>query len=303
MAANATRPELLLHADFVRGLARALVGADGEDVAQQVWVRALQAAPPRGDVRAFLTTIVRRLAQNRLRSERRRSAREGAAVAAEPGPTPDQVLAREEVRRRVVDAVLALDEPFRQVVLLRFYDDLTPRAIAQRLGVPPATVRTRLLRALDKLRARLDAEHGGSRAAWTAPLLPWLGMRSQVALPAMVLVMKKVLVIAAVAASLFVALLALRLSAVSPGSAAPGALAMEADMKSAARKPDAAPSAQPVADERARVAATPIVLDGRYPADRRLASLRGAVVDDGGQPVAGVAVSLRPWLNLLPAGL
>src|SRR5262245_3325214 len=161
MAATATRPELLLHADFVRGLARALVGADGEDVAQQAWVRALQAAPPRGDARAFLTTIVRRLAQNRLRSERRRSAREAAAVAAEPGPTPEQVLAREEVRKRVVDAVLALDEPFRQVVLLRFYDDLAPRAIAQRLGVPPATVRTRLLRALDKLRARLDAEHGG----------------------------------------------------------------------------------------------------------------------------------------------
>src|SRR5262245_13755937 len=53
MAATATRPELLLHADFVRGLARALVGADGEDVAQQAWVRALQAAPPRGDARAF----------------------------------------------------------------------------------------------------------------------------------------------------------------------------------------------------------------------------------------------------------
>src|SRR5262249_54138983 len=154
----------------------------------------------------------------------------------------------------------------------------------QRLGVPPATVRTRLLRALDKLRARLDAEHGGSREAWAAPLLP-----------AVVIVMKKALVVAAVAASLFVALLALCPSAVAPGSAVAGALAMEADTTNAARKHDAPPSTQPAADERARVAATPIVLDGRYPADRRLAGLRGSVVDDGGRPVAGVAVSLRPW--------
>src|SRR5262249_27249671 len=131
-----TRPELLLHADFVRGLARALVGADGDDVAQQAWLRALQAPPPHGDGRAFLAAIVRRLAWNQRRSARRRERRELQAAATEPSPTPEQVLAREEARRRVVDAVLALDEPFRHVILLRFYEDLAPRAIAQRLDVP-----------------------------------------------------------------------------------------------------------------------------------------------------------------------
>ena len=43
---GASRPELLLHADFVRSLARALVGAEGDDLAQESWLRAMQAPAP-----------------------------------------------------------------------------------------------------------------------------------------------------------------------------------------------------------------------------------------------------------------
>src|SRR5262245_2004586 len=74
--------------------------------------------------------------------------------------------------RRVVSSVLALEEPYRDVVLLRFFEDLPPREVARRLGVPTETVRTRTRRALDRLRERLDAEHGGDRAAWSAALAP-----------------------------------------------------------------------------------------------------------------------------------
>ena len=193
----AGRPELLLHADFVRGLARALVGGEGDDLAQSAWVRALQAQPPRSNPRAFWAQILRRLAANRSRSAQRREAHERAWSLPEAGPTPQDVAEREEARQRVVSAVLALDAPFRQVILLRFYEDLPPRAIARRLGVPAATVRTRLSRALDKLRTRLDADERGRRA-WAAPLVAWLGVA---AVPLGVIVMKKVLAAAAVLAA------------------------------------------------------------------------------------------------------
>jgi RNA polymerase sigma factor (sigma-70 family) len=302
MAEPLTRPELLLHDTFVRALARALLGADGEDVAQQTWLRVLQAPPPRGDARAFLAAIVRRLAWNQRRDERRRSARELQAEQPEPTPTPEQVLAREEARRRVVAAVLALDEPFRNVILLRFYEDLAPHTIAQRLGVPPATVRTRLLRALDKLRTQLDGDCGG-RAAWAAPLAPLLRPGPDVALPVAVILMKKGLVVAAVAASLLVALLVLRPRAPTPPDAAPGAKAVVAAAADSRGDRGPTPADDPRRDVRDLAPSRPPDLDGPYPAARRLAVLRGFAVDDGGRAADGVAVTVRPWLEPLPVGL
>lgn len=80
-------------------------------------------------------------------------------------------MAAEETRRDVVDAVLGLDEPYRTAILLRYYDGLPPRRIADRLGVPSATLRSHLHRGLQQLRARLDHKHG-SRSAWASALLP-----------------------------------------------------------------------------------------------------------------------------------
>lgn len=70
----------------------------------------------------------------------------------------------------MANAVLALAEPYRTTVLLRFWEGLSPAAIAKQQGVPTETVRTRLKRGLMQLRARLDDEHGGDRKAWLLPL-------------------------------------------------------------------------------------------------------------------------------------
>ena len=75
----------------------------------------------------------------------------------------------------MIDAVEALAEPYRAVVLLRYFEGLRPDAIAVRLGAPEATVRTQLRRAIEKLRERLDREHGGDRGAWTASLAGLVG--------------------------------------------------------------------------------------------------------------------------------
>ena len=52
-------------------------------------------------------------------------------------------MARLELQRNVVEAVLALDEPYRGVIVHRYFDGLSIKAIARRLGVPVETVRTR----------------------------------------------------------------------------------------------------------------------------------------------------------------
>src|SRR5207237_307525 len=73
-------------------------------------------------------------------------------------------------RKSVVEAVLALDEPYRSVVILRWFEQLEARDIAERLNVPLETVRTQLKRAHELLRARLDRE-SGDRRAWSLPLV------------------------------------------------------------------------------------------------------------------------------------
>src|SRR6185503_16110462 len=90
-----------------------------------------------------------------------------AAAPREAAPSTDALAARADAEQIVIRAVLALDEPYRSVVLLRFFEDLPPRRIAERLGVPVETVRTRLRRALAKLREDLDGRVGGTEA-WCA---------------------------------------------------------------------------------------------------------------------------------------
>ncbi|MHC4955821.1 MAG: RNA polymerase sigma factor [Planctomycetota bacterium] len=160
---------LLEHREFVLRVARALLRdeADVEDAVQDTYVAALQSAPPRtGRVRPWLGGIVRNMAKNRMRREGRRRARE-FAVARKEGVADSSERLRWQ--QRVVEAVLALDPIYRDVIVLRFFEELPPRAVAERLEMPVNTVRTRTRRAVEKLRAVFDAKYGG-RKAWTVAL-------------------------------------------------------------------------------------------------------------------------------------
>ncbi|HKD99892.1 MAG TPA: sigma-70 family RNA polymerase sigma factor, partial [Planctomycetota bacterium] len=145
---------LIAHAGFVRQLARALVRDESiaDDVAQETWRAALESPPRRGGpLRPWLATLARNFARRHWRGESRRSARERAAAREEATPSADARLQHAESLRVVVDAVLALPEPYRSALLLRYYEDLPPRAIAEREGIPVETVHTRLRRALARL--------------------------------------------------------------------------------------------------------------------------------------------------------
>jgi RNA polymerase sigma factor (sigma-70 family) len=164
---------LLAEAPFVRDLARQLVVDDPDEVVQETWLRALEQRRRGVDrPRSWLARIVRNIASNRRRGDGRRRRRHDALPPAELAPSSAELLDREERRHAVVAAIDALPPTLRTVVLLRYYEGLPPRRIARMLGAPVATVWTQLRRGHERLRAELDARHGGDRRAWLLPLVP-----------------------------------------------------------------------------------------------------------------------------------
>ncbi len=166
-----TIERLLVHGEFLRRLARRLLGDDAlaEDVVQQTWLAALEKPPARpGSWRAWLTGVTRNLARQARRGEHRRARREQIASRPEAEPSSEESSARLQLERQLVDAVAQLFEPYRTTVMLRYLDDLSIDEVAQRLDVPVETVRTRLRRGIALLRERLDA----SRHDWRRALIP-----------------------------------------------------------------------------------------------------------------------------------
>ncbi|MBL8726582.1 MAG: sigma-70 family RNA polymerase sigma factor [Planctomycetes bacterium] len=172
---HARARQLLAEGAALRSLARALLGghADAEDLVQDTLLASLQSPCPDAGRRPWLVGTLRNLALLWRRTSTRRAAREVAAAAApKPGEgDPAAIAAQAEAMREVAAAVHELEEPFRTVVVLRFWRGLLPEAIAQQLGVPRNTVRSRLQRGLERLRARLDRNFG-ERRGWQAALVP-----------------------------------------------------------------------------------------------------------------------------------
>jgi RNA polymerase sigma-70 factor (ECF subfamily) len=163
--------------EWLRALAVQLVSdaATAEDVVQETVLAALRrrpAAAEDGDARAWLKTVLRSQVRLAWRSARHRAQREERAARGEATPDAAELAARAESQRALSEAVFSLSEPYRSVVLLRYFDGLKPVEIAARRGVPAATVRSQLARAHDELRATLDRRHGGDSRGWCAALLP-----------------------------------------------------------------------------------------------------------------------------------
>lgn len=137
--------------------------AQAEEVAQEVLLEVWRAAPRfepgRGSAMAWVTTIAHRRAVDRVRSEQRSAERQRRAAwypiaYDEVAETVEARLDRERVRR----CLGALTSLQRESVTLAFYGGHTFREVAELLGVPEGTVKTRLRDGLIRLRDCLGAD-------------------------------------------------------------------------------------------------------------------------------------------------
>jgi len=137
--------------------------ADGEadDVTQDAFLKAyrnLERFRAGGSFRAWLLAIVANEARNRRRSFVRRGAlalRVRDASDDGGAEDPADAAVRRARRQQLVDAVARLPDRDREVVALRYFAGLTEAEMAAGLGCAPGTVKSRLARALVRLRAEL----------------------------------------------------------------------------------------------------------------------------------------------------
>lgn len=141
-------------------VAYTLVGPDAEDVVQDAMVKAyrnLGRFRPGGPFRAWLMRIVTNEASNRRRSVGRRAALHlrvaAATTVVDAAPSPEDAVVARERREALIAAVSTLSDRDRTVIALRWFGGLTEAEMATALDCRPGTVKSRLARAMDRLRA------------------------------------------------------------------------------------------------------------------------------------------------------
>lgn len=144
-------------ADLVHGVARQLVGThDADDVTQQVFVAAWQSRqgfdPSRGEVPGWLVGITRNMARTHLR--RRGPTHLALSDELDDDPTTG---GQEHVADALLVASTIRDLPGeqRRVLELTLLHELTQSEVADRLGIPLGTVKTRHRRGLQTIRTTL----------------------------------------------------------------------------------------------------------------------------------------------------
>ena len=129
------------------------------DVYTQVWKAAAGYDASRGSVTAWLVTLARSRAIDRVRSRTSRARKETALPetydAPSLGNTPEQETGETQLRSQVMTALATLPADQRQVVELAFYSGLTHSELAERLGQPLGTVKTRIRAGMSRLREQL----------------------------------------------------------------------------------------------------------------------------------------------------
>jgi RNA polymerase sigma-70 factor, ECF subfamily len=138
--------------------------ADAEEAAQDGFVKAhgalwrFRAGAP---FKPWLLRIVANEARNRRRSAGRRTAlalrAAGDAASGDAAPSPEAALLGAERRAELIAAVNRLGEADREAIACRYFLDLSEAETAAALGVRRGTVKSRLSRALERLRTELEA--------------------------------------------------------------------------------------------------------------------------------------------------
>ena len=140
---------------------------DAEDAVQEAFVKAYRALGrfrPAAPFRPWLLRIVANEARNRRRSAGRRA---GLALRAaedrrpdDAAPSPESAVLAGEDRARLLAAVNRLRDEDREVIVARYFLDLSEAETAEVLGLPRGTAKSRLSRALVRLRQQVVLAEG-----------------------------------------------------------------------------------------------------------------------------------------------
>lgn len=160
--------EAIKHLDALYGYAMALTRdrTTAEDLVQETYLRAARAFGrllPDSNLKSWLFAIMRNAWLNQIRHNRsgptfvELDAEETERVQwlASGTADPETLYERKLTREHIRDAIDALPDPYREVVVLRDIEGFSYQQIAALLGCPAGTVMSRLGRARDRLRAVL----------------------------------------------------------------------------------------------------------------------------------------------------
>ena len=141
---------------------------EAEDLVQETCLRALRSMGqlrPDGNQKSWLFTILRNVWLNQVRQRRTGpdlveldSNENGAAVPADTAPDAYEVYVSKVEQEQVRAAIQQLPVEFREIIILREYEELSYQEIARVLNCPPGTVMSRLARARSRLRELLPTE-------------------------------------------------------------------------------------------------------------------------------------------------
>src|ERR671912_1969312 len=152
----------------IYALAYRVIGRDEDarDVAQETFLRAFRALPGfKGQAKfsSWLYRIALNLCRDWIRRERRAQVVQAPenvdlvemAAALEPAESVEDLVARKDLARAVERAMTGLPEEQRTAIILKEYHGLTFQEIADLVGCPLSTVKTRLYQGLTVLRREL----------------------------------------------------------------------------------------------------------------------------------------------------
>jgi RNA polymerase sigma-70 factor (ECF subfamily) len=153
------RPAYALAVRIVRD--EALAEDAVQDAFLAVWRTAARFVPERGRAGTWIMTLVHRRAVDLVRREEHRRA-EPLEVAPEPqGQAAEEVASLRLERERVRDALRLLPDQQREILELAYYGGFTQSELADRLGQPIGTIKSRMFAGLSRLRDLLaDADIG-----------------------------------------------------------------------------------------------------------------------------------------------
>ncbi len=140
-----------------------------DDLFQETWIRVVKARD-RFDPRRRFSTWLFQIANNLCRDRGRRLVverryQQGLVEAERSEPAPRSMSPEFADRRDMMGHLDALPEAMREILILRYYQDLSEREIAEVLGIPKGTVKSRAHAAVRALRAEIEQVEAGESGA------------------------------------------------------------------------------------------------------------------------------------------